>query len=457
MKKLKYLILLIILFNLCGCRRVNIASHTHLAASKSYDELEHYDVCSCGEIFNRESHSFQGEMCSCGYDKYESNFYYDEDNKIVGIKESVAELHIPKSHNGNEVVEIKANCFGNLKSLTTLYLSSSIKKINDDAFIGCENLDSVFYYGNVSDWCNIEFTNIYANPMMCGTSFYFWDNDRFSLLDELNIPSDITKIENTFCGFSNITKATISDSLEEIGENSFYNCISLTNIEFGKNIINIGKNAFYNCRKLKEISFGDNVNTIGEFAFYGCTSLQKLTFDKNIKNISSFAFAECNSIKDIYYNGSINDWLLISFEVEANPIRYASNFYYLENENYVKLVDLIISDDITKIGNYQFYGYQGLKTVLMKNVLEIGNDAFNNCINLTVVDTTTKLKVIGDRAFMKCISLKAFELSNNIVSLGNRVLYGTSSLEKLIVPSGFSIGVLFDGNVPASLNEVIYK
>lgn len=456
MKKLKYLILLIVLFNLWGCRRVNVPSHTHVAISKPYDEFEHYDVCSCGEIFNRESHSFQGEICSCGYDKYEANFCYDN-NRIVGIKESVAEVHIPKSHNGNEIVEIKANCFSNLKSMITLYLPSSIKKINNDAFIGCDNLDSVFYYGNISDWCNIEFANMYANPMMCGASFYFFDNGRFSLIDEINIPTGIKKIKNSFCGFSNVSKVTISDSVEEIGDNSFYNCLSLANIEFGKSVIKIGENAFYNCRKLKELSFSENVSEIKGFAFYGCMSLQKITFNKNLKNIFSFAFAECNSIKNIYYNGSINDWLLISFEVEANPIKYASSFYYLENENYVKLVDLIISDDISKIGDYQFYGYQGLKTIVMENVLEIGNDAFYNCINLTVISSTSNLNVIGDRAFMKCISLKSFELSNNIISLGNRILYGTSSLEKLIVPSGFSIGVLFDGNVPLSLNEVIYK
>ena len=455
MKKIKHIILLIIILFLCGCKN-SVPSHIHIATSKGYDESTHYDICSCGEKMNQESHSFKGEICSCGYDRYEDSFYY-EDNKIVGVKESIAELHIPKIHNGVEIKEIKENSFNNLKSMTALYLSSSIKKINNDAFIGCDNLDSVFYYGSISDWCKVEFTNMYANPMMYGVSFYLWENDKYVPLKEVNIPEDVKKISNTFCGFKNITKVTISDGLEEIGENSFYNCESLTNIEFGSNIINIGKNAFYNCKKITELSFTDNISKIADFAFYGCSKLQKITFNKKLESISSFAFAECNNAMEIYYNGSINDWLAISFEVEANPIRFASSFYYLENDNYIKLSDLIISDDITKIGSYQFYGYKGLKSVLMKNVEEIGNDAFNNCINLTVVSSTVSLKVIGDRAFMNCISLKSFELSNNIVSLGNRILYGTNSLERLTVPSSFSIGFLFDGNVPSSLKEVIYK
>lgn len=75
----------------------------------------------------------------------------------------------------------------------------------------------------------------------------------------------------------------------------------------------------------------------------------------------------------------------------------------------VKTDDFTVeNDDITKLGNYAFYGNERITSVLLPNVGYIGDSCFANCYMLSEI-SLGKLTRISSRAFQNCRRLENFE------------------------------------------------
>ena len=128
-----------------------------------------------------------------------------------------------------------------------------------------------------------------------------------------------------------ITKITLPDTIESIGEFAFFRCRSLTEInipekltEISKgmldlsglesftvsgNVKQIGAVAFYGCRDLKSVRICEGVSEIGEAAFYNCTGLETLELPRSIQKISEYnatanPFYNCFNMTVIVHKGS---------------------------------------------------------------------------------------------------------------------------------------------------------
>ena len=108
----------------------------------------------------------------------------------------------------------------------------------------------------------------------------------------------------------------------------------------------------------------------------------------------------------------------------------SSNVPWYSNKSYIKTVE--ISDGVTSIGGYAFFGCYGLTSVTIPNsVTSIGESAFFHCSGLTSVTIGNSVTSIGRAAFYNCSNVTSVTIPNSVTSIGRYVFKGCSSLEEL--------------------------
>ena len=119
-------------------------------------------------------------------------------------------------------------------------------------------------------------------------------------------------------------------------------------------------------------------------------------------------------------------------------------------KNRIKIKNVIISDNITHIGNAAFKGCQGLMNIeIPTSVTSIGSSAFSGCTGLTSIEIPTSVTSIGFGAFSDCTSVTSITLpfiGNGSDETRFGYIFGTdnkyvpTSLKKVIITGGKSIG-----------------
>ena len=107
-----------------------------------------------------------------------------------------------------------------------------------------------------------------------------------------------------------------------------------------------------------------------------------------------------------------------------------------------KVLEVIISDGITRIGDNSFAYCTNLASASIPNsVTSIGNSAFRDCTSLTSVTIPDSVTSIGDYAFRNCRSLTSVTIPNSVTSIGYRAFSSCSSLTSVTIPNSVtSIG-----------------
>ena len=134
---------------------------------------------------------------------------------------------------------------------------------------------------------------------------------------------------------------------------------------------------------MSSITIPDSVTSIGSYAFESCINLESITIPNSVTSIGSYAFYNCQSLKNMYYTGTADDWVKISFGSSySNPMYYAENEYF----NGELVTDVVLSNDITSIGAYTFYGCDSLSSITIPDsVVLIDSYAFYSCSSLKYV------------------------------------------------------------------------
>lgn len=125
---------------------------------------------------------------------------------------------------------------------------------------------------------------------------------------------------------------------------------------------------------------------------------------------------------------------------------------------------VVVTDGVTSIGNYAFYGCSVVKTVsIADSVKSIGDMAFGLCYDLTDIEIPDSVISIGDSAFYSCSDLKNVTLSASLTTMGNGVFTNDHALKNIVLPDSLeSVGIGCFGNtgiksieIPASLTTII--
>ena len=184
----------------------------------------------------------------------------------------------------DSVTEIGDYAFYNCNSLSSITIPHGITVIGKKAFSGCHSLTSITIPDSVT--------------MIAWATFSGCHN-----LTSITIPDSVTTIGvSAFSSCHSLKSVIIPDRVTTVGEFAFWKCSSLTafygkyasrdgrclikdNILLGfapyditkytipDNVNAIGEGVFYNCHSLKSIIIPACVNTIGEEKFYFCRCL----------------------------------------------------------------------------------------------------------------------------------------------------------------------------------------
>ncbi|MDE6851767.1 MAG: leucine-rich repeat domain-containing protein, partial [Lachnospiraceae bacterium] len=200
-----------------------------------------------------------------------------------------------------------------------------------------------------------------------------------SLINKVSFSGNITNIgAYAFDYCVNLTSITIPDSVVSIGAYSFYGCSGLKSISIPKNVTGIGAFAFSSCTGLTSVTISDHVTSIGASAFAGCTSLTSITIPDSVTSIGDDAFDNTGIDTDqiAFRRGSCgtslkwellgNHQLRIYGSGAMTDFSAGSAPWHKERE---KIQEVILSDGVTRIGDYALDGCKTLTTITLPDTI----------------------------------------------------------------------------------------
>ncbi len=336
---------------------------------------------------------------------------------------------------------IHSSAFSSCQALTKLTILNRVTSIGSDAFWLCNNLSEVYYQGPVEDWINFE-------------------------CDVFESASGCLYTKNGSNEWEKVTSIVIPEGVAEIRDNQFQAYKGVTSITIPSTITTIGSRAFYRCQDLASITIPDGVESIGYAAFYNCTSLTSVTLPSSVTSISSSAFEFANHLENVYYEGTIEDWCKIKFaDSTSNPMSVAKHFYLRNSNNeWEEVVDIVIPEGTTEIGDYQFFGFGNVTSIIVPDSIElVGKEAFKNCNSLnynrhsgayylgnnihsciilikleskviTSLEINSTTKAIYESVFENCTQLTSIMLPYGLKSIGQKAFYGCNQLTSVTIP-----------------------
>ena len=459
-----------------------------------------------------KEHKFVNDECKfCGNLKSSEglSFSLNSDGKsytVTWIGSFSGTDLIVDTYNNLPVTKISKHAFVSCDNLTSVTLGKSVTSIDEEAFYYCQNLKRITISNSVTaianyafkecpnlilccetnnkpmgwnyDWNSSDWTSsVSFYPVIWGCLNYGTTNDGFEWVNTVNgiVVFNYTGIDAEVV----LPKKINGNSIKGV-VSAFRNCTILTKITISNGIENIGDNAFYGCNNLESVIIPDSVTSVGTNVFYNCpityASIPSVVIDgipkstlKNLiitsgQQIASGALKNCTSLES----------LSIPFVgASAGDDGKNSHFGYIFGRTST-------SSNSGSGGSYHYY-YQGnygmvyesyhipstLKTVIIMGEEIIGDKVFYGCTELARIEISTGIKTIGENAFRKCENLKDLVIPDSVTSIGLNAFYGcpiknakipscaissintaSNYLESVIITSGDSIGQYSFYNCP---------
>lgn len=223
-------------------------------------------------------------------------YWYDETaggTIIRGYIGAGGEVAIPKEIDGKPVTIIDQNTFKDNAAITSIYIPSTIKKIDKCAFQNCKSLETVTLVNGLEEIGHSAFQGC-------------------EKLRNIKIPDTVTKLSLViFSDCAGLETVVIGKGIGEITRFCFDKCSSLKSITIPGNVKKINDSAFRECTSLETVILEDGVAYIGErkfsrfdyspsdAPFKGCSSLINLTLPESLEVIYDYAFSNCTSLTDV--------------------------------------------------------------------------------------------------------------------------------------------------------------
>ena len=138
------------------------------------------------------------------------------------FKEIQGDVYIGAYYNDRQVLGIQAGAFKERTGITSVHLLDGILSIEDEAFLGCKNLEVI------------------------------------------DIPSTVVRIgKDAFAGCTSLKEIILPESLIEIEEGAFSGCTALESVVFAEGVESIDRYAFSGCESLTEVILPRSLTDLG--------------------------------------------------------------------------------------------------------------------------------------------------------------------------------------------------
>ena len=313
-----------------------------------------------------------------------------------------------EGNEGLEMAEIPAGCFQGCGNLTNLYFKG-IKNIQGWAFSGCTSMTELPIKSMATDAKVSLGSNAFENTKFTGDLVlpegiaYVGGNCFGSCLQlkSITFPSTIEKIDATFD--NNCTALTHIN----VEENNYYEAINgilyqkkdenliLTRcpianpepivIPSNKNVTEIAKQAFLGC-SMTSITLNEGLLKIGDNAFGNCKNLESLTIPASTSDIASSFVNGCEKLATLTITAGNEKYETI------DNITYAKNSVIEDNvEKETKVIFRVPEAYTCTDGKLDISAVEG--------VTQVGNNAFEDCINIKELKLPDNLSAMGDECF----------------------------------------------------------
>lgn len=252
-----------------------------------------------------------------------------------------------------------------------------------------------------------------------------------------------------------ITVGDASYAVTAIGESAFQSNAAITSLTLPNSVETIGKNAFMACRGLLTVNWGSGIRTVEMSAFGADTKIATVNIS-DLKGWVETEFANdyaapTNYAKKLTLNGEVITELVIPDDVEKigsftfynvnnlTSITIGSGvktvgekaFYYCYNVN-----ELIIPDNVTEIGKGAFSSMRGITDLTIGSGIEtIPEEAFVACQALTTLNIPDNVKTIGVNAFKSCMSLSDVNFGTGLTTIAKDAFILSSRIKNVSAPS----------------------
>ena len=287
--------------------------------------------------------------------------------------------------------------------------------------------------------CDILTTVEIADSVtVIGEYGFGWD----TYLDNVHIPGSVkTLLGGAFIYCDNLKEVSLSEGVENIGQNAFYGCNKIESIELPNSVKSIDMAAFARCENLKSIILSNNVERLGRYAFYEISTYAVIYYNgtsTDLRNVNGYSSSHISSYTIKYKsvggncgaNGDNVTWLLyddgnLVIRGTGAMADYSSysDVPWFDRINSIRSV--IISDGVTRIGDFTFYGLDSSSITIPASVTGIGTGVFEN-MGKNVTDPTinfggTKIRwdafegtsSVGSNVTVKCTKLNITITAND--------------------------------------------
>ena len=319
------------------------------------------------------------------------------------------------------VVTIGDNAFMYCRKLNKIMIPNSVKRIGNKAFFNCSGLTSISIPSNLSTIGDSAFA--YCESLMSiivnkGNNIYDSRNNCNAIIESTT--------NRLICG----CEATIiPEDVTCIGKGAFYGCFKINSIHFPKSLLSFEESAFEACHNLVSITLPHDLTTIGKRAFCNCDNLTSIKIPNCVSNIGENAFAGCSKLSSI----------IVEYGNEHYDSRGNCNAIIESSSNTIVCgcAGTCIPLSVISIGNGAFYNCWNLSVIsIPQGVKTIGNDAFHGCESLTSIVIPNGLTSIGNNAFECCFNLSSIYIPDSVTSIGKNVFAFCDNLTSIFIPSG---------------------
>ena len=419
----------------------------------TYDGVN-YNVTAIGgstfyDCINLLNIEVPNSVTSVGKDAFYNTQWYNEQEDGVIYVGKVLYKYKGNMPDGTKItikngtVCINAKAFDGYASLISIIIPNSVANIGCYAFKGCSGLTSITIPSSVMELGAFAFEDCTALKELI-----IEDSERslYCQMDEMREYYNPSFVEDYFFEDSPIECMYIGRDLNNY---SFPSSTrkwkkSLITVVFGDGITTIPKFMFDSCSGLISVTLSDRIKYIQNDAFFNCKSITSIKLPNELISIGASAFANCN-LSTIIIPSTVTEIGNNAFKCKMleNIVVESGNPVYDSRSNCNAIIETSTNTLVRGCEN----------TVIPNDVALIGNNAFNNCVNLVCVDIPNGITKVGDYAFYGCTNLTDVNLKSN-------PKFGTNAFPAnvkyhLILDDGYSIG--FDISNVNTYTDVNYS